>query len=88
MGRGWSGLPGIFFFNVLDRTSPFYAPDCKAGRIRETAYDSGLPFQGALKCFVELPWLVKVYDVDVSVCCPNHEKLVFRVKGVHPVLAI
>ena len=37
---------------------------------------------------VELCWLVKVDDIDVAVCCADHEQLVLNVHGVDTLLAL
>lgn len=81
-------VPGVLVFDVLDGTAAFYASDCETCSVGEACNDSGLPFQRALKGFVEFGGLVEVNDVNVSVCCSDDKEFVFGVHAVDPFLTI
>ena len=87
-GGGRLGLPGVFFFNVLDCASAFYAADRETGGVAEAADHSCLPLQRALHRFVEFGRGVQAYDVDDSVRRRDHQELVLHIHAVDFVLTL
>lgn len=86
MGR--EGLPGVFFLDVLDRTSAFYTPHGETCGIAEAAYHPCLPLQRTLHRLVEFRWLVQIHNIDVPIRRRDHQQLVLHVHAVDSLLAI
>ena len=70
----------------MDGAAAFDGADGEAGGVGEAGYDSGLPFQGGLHCFVEFGWFVERDDVDVAVGGADDEHFVFAVDAVDALL--
>ena len=77
---------GVFFLDVLDGAAAFYGADGEAGRIGEAGYDSRLPFEWGLHCFVEFGGFIEGDDVDVAVGGADDEHFVFAVNAVNALL--
>ncbi len=77
---------GVFFLDVLNGTATFYGADGEASRIGEAGYDSRLPFERGLHCFVEFCGFVERDDVDVAVGGADDEHFVFAVDAVNALL--
>lgn len=91
-GMSWGGdgvgSPGVFFFDVLDRASAFYAADGETGRVAEAADHPRLPLQRTLHRFVEFGRVLQVDDVDVSIRRRDHQQLILHVHTVDSLLAV
>ena len=70
----------------MDGAAAFDGADGEAGGVREAGYDSGLPFEGGLHCFVEFGWFIERDDVDVAVGGADDEHFVFAVDAVDALL--
>lgn len=78
----------VLLFNVLNRAPSFDAADSETHRICEAAYDPRLIFEGRLHCLVEFVWLIRIYDVDISICSTNDEELILDIKCVDTFLTL
>ena len=70
----------------MDGAAAFDGADGEAGGVGEAGYDSGLPFEGGLHCFVEFGGFVERDDVDVAVGGADDEHFVFAVDAVDALL--
>ena len=70
----------------MDGAAAFDGADGEAGCVGEAGYDSGLPFEWGLHCFVELGGFVERDDVDVAVGGADDEHFVFAVNAVDALL--
>ncbi len=79
---------GVFVFDVLDGAAAFDGADGEAGCVGEAGYNSGLPFERGLHCFVEFGGFVERDDVDVAVGGADDEHFVFAVDAVDALLTL
>lgn len=77
----------IFFLDVLDRASTFYASDGEAAPVVEAGHDSSLPFQWRLDGFVKFSRVAEIYDVDIAVCGCNDKEGIHDIETVDTFLA-
>ena len=77
---------GVFVFDVLDGAAAFDGADGEASCVGEAGYDSRLPFEWGLHCFVEFGGFVERDDVDVAIGGADDEHFVFAVDAVDALL--
>ena len=70
----------------MDSAAAFDGADGEPGGVREAGYDSGLPFEWGLHCFVEFRGFVERDHVDIAVGGSDDEHFVFAVDAVDALL--
>jgi hypothetical protein len=79
----YKNLPGVFVFDVLDRTAPFDRSYGETGRVAEAGYYACLPLQGTGDGLVDLGRVLQVHHVDVALSSRDNKELVLDVHAVH-----